>query len=90
MMSVKDLSKLNKSLEGKKTYASAGLLLIFDIINSLYPDLMDSEQELIIQKVLSYLIYYGLVDKIWRNRKKISIFVVDIINKLIKKKENGR
>ena len=90
MMSVKDLNKLNKSLEGKKTYASAGLLLIFDIINSLYPDLMDSEQELIIQKVLSYLIYYGLVDKIWRNRKKISIFVVDIINKLIKKKENGR
>lgn len=89
-MSVKDLSRLNKSLEGKKTYASAGLLLIFDIINSLYPDLMDSEQELIIQKVLSYLIYYGLVDKIWRNRKKISIFVKDIVNKLIKKKENGR
>lgn len=87
-MKASDISKINKSLEGKKTYASAGLLLVFDIINSIFPELMNSEQELMVQKVLSYLIYYGLIDKFWRNRKDIIDFVKNTVNKLIKKKEN--
>lgn len=74
MMKFEELNKINKSVEGKKTYISAGMLLIFDIINSIYPDLISLEKELIIQKVLSYLIYYGVIDKILRNRKYIFEF----------------
>lgn len=74
MMKFEELNKINKSVEGKKTYISAGMLLIFDIINSIYPDLISLEKELIIQKVLSYLIYYGVIDKILRNRKYVFEF----------------
>ena len=73
-MKFQELNKINKSVEGKKTYISAGLLLMFDIINTFYPNLISLEKELIIQKVLSYLIYYGVIDKILRNRKYVFEF----------------
>lgn len=86
MIKKENILTFNKALEGKKTYASAGLLLLFDIFNKIFPDAMETSDELLITNVLSYLIYYGVIDKAWRNRKDIIQSVKELINKLKFKK----
>lgn len=86
MIQKQAITDFNKALEGKKTYASAGLLLLFDIFNRVFPDVMETSDELLITNVLSYLIYYGVIDKAWRNRKDIIQSVKELINKLKFKK----
>ena len=74
------LSKAKKNLDGKKTYISGALAMAFDISNELFPNLMSVEKELVIQKILFYLIYYGVLDKVWRNKKDIFEFVKNIFS----------
>ena len=84
-----DITNFNKALEGKKTYASGGLLLLFDIFNRIYPDAIGIKDELLITNVLSYLIYYGVIDKAWRNRKDIIDSIKELVDKLkLKLKRN--
>lgn len=83
----KTIKDLKKSTDGKKTYITGAIALIFDIVNDVFPDMMSTEAEATVQKILFYLIYYGVLDKVWRNRKEITIFVKDIIHKLIKKEK---
>lgn len=83
----KTIKNLRDTTNGKKTYIVGGIALVFEIMNDVFPNLMSEEREMLAQKILFYLLYYGVLDKIWRNRKEITIFVKDIFNKLIKKQK---
>jgi hypothetical protein len=48
---------------------------------------MSSEKEATIQKILFYLVYYGVLDKVWRNKQEIDDFIIKIKDKLFKNKE---
>ena len=83
----KSIVDLKKKTDGKKTYVVGAIALVFDIINDVFPNLMSDEKEMLFQKVLFYLIYYGVLDKLWRNRKDITDFIISLKDKLFKKKE---
>jgi len=83
----KTLKDLRTAADGKKTYIAGGIALLFDITNDLFPELMSSEKEATIQKILFYLVYYGVLDKVWRNKQEIVDFIIKIKDKLFKNKE---
>lgn len=83
----KTIKDLKTASDGKKTYVAGALALLFDIVNDLLPELMTSEKEATVQKILFYIIYYGVLDKIWRNRQDIVDFIIKIKDKLFKNKE---
>ena len=83
----KTIKNLKQASDGKKTYIAGAIALIFDIVNDIFPDMLSVEKEATIQKVIFYLIYYGVIDKLWRNREGLIIFIKQLINKTFKKKE---
>ena len=83
----KTIQDLKKASDGKKTYIAGAIALIFDIVNDIFPNMLSVEKEATIQKIIFYLIYYGVIDKLWRNREGLIIFIKQLINKTFKKKE---
>ena len=83
----KTIKNLKQASDGKKTYIAGAIALIFDIVNDIFPDMLSVEKEATIQKIIFYLIYYGVIDKLWRNREDLIIFIKQLINKTFKKKE---
>ena len=83
----KTIKNLKQASDGKKTYIAGAIALVFDIVNDIFPDMLSVEKEATIQKIIFYLIYYGVIDKLWRNREGLIIFIKQLINKTFKKKE---
>ena len=83
----KTIKNLKQASDGKKTYIAGAIALIFDIVNDIFPNMLSVEKEATIQKIIFYLIYYGVIDKLWRNREGLIIFIKQLINKTFKKKE---
>lgn len=77
--------KLYDATKGKKTVLSGGLLLVFEGWKLFFPDVLSDNAEMYIQKVISYLIFYGVTDRLWRNRKEIA----NTVKTFFKNKTNG-
>jgi hypothetical protein len=75
------VTKAKQKLDGKKTYITGGIAFTFEIVNELFPDLMSDKKEMMVQKLLFYLIYYGVLDKVWRDRKEIKDFIFNLFSK---------
>lgn len=77
----KTIQDFKKASDGKKTYVVGAIALIFDVLNDIFPDMLSSDREATIQKVLFYLVYYGVIDKVWRNRQEIIDFIINIFKR---------
>lgn len=75
------LNEVYNKTKGKKTYTFAGLQIAFEALLLIFPDLLNDRQELMTQKVLTFLISYGVLDKVWRDRIKIVNFVGNLFSK---------
>lgn len=58
--------------KGYKTVTGGTLLLLFDLFRLSFPHAMDGPWEEWTGRFINFIIYTGVLDKIWRNRKEIS------------------
>lgn len=59
-----------------------GMALLFELIQLIWPGIVTSEIQQWIYKALTFLAGTGLLDKAWRNRKKI----IEWVKRLFKRK----
>jgi hypothetical protein len=82
----KAANKAISATNGKKTYITAICVLIVSLLRDKVPFI--AENELIIEEILEYALEFGVIHKIWRNRKdiiKMIIFKSNKLNNFIKK-----
>lgn len=74
--------------KGYKTASGGVLLLLFQLFKLVWPQAMSAEWQDWTYNAIGIIVSTGLLDKAWRNRKKI----IELIKKLFTKKieENGR
>lgn len=75
-----------KKTEGYKTKSGAILYLLFQLFKSVFPDTLDKSTEEAVKYSIDLLILTGGIDWIWRNRKKVVNWILNIFNQ--KRKEN--
>ena len=76
--------KIYDASKGKKTVAGSILYLIMRIVITMFPNAIDEQTQQYIYYGIDILIGTGILDKLWRNRHKITEF----IHKLFTKKQN--
>lgn len=71
--------------KGYKTTTGGVLVLLFQLFKLIFPDSLSVEQEELVLNVINILLATGLLDKVWRNRKKIIDFVTKLFKRRAKK-----
>lgn len=77
-------SEVKQATDGYKTATGGALLLLFDGFLLLFPNVLDEGIELFISRFISWLIYVGITDKLWRNKE----YIIKYIKNLFIKKQN--
>ena len=80
-------AEVKQVTDGYKTATGGALLLLFDGFLLLFPNALDDSIELFISRFISWLIYVGITDKVWRNREFILKYIKNLFTK--KQKQNG-
>jgi hypothetical protein len=76
IMNTVTVEKVYESTKGKKTVIATAAWLTMRIINSIEPDLIPVNYQLVIYDVIELLAVLGITDKLWRNRKEFAEWVV--------------
>jgi len=66
---------------GYKTTFSAVLLSLFEIFQVIAPEAMPDKWQGVTYKAIGIMGTTGIIDKVWRNRKKIKSYIYDIFHK---------
>lgn len=76
------MTKLIEKTNGKKTELTSLLMVAFQVLMTYNPDLVSPQTERAINITISSGVLGALIHRLYRNRKKISNFVINNFKKL--------
>lgn len=75
------MEKIIKKTNGHKTTAVSVLMVLFQMITIAHPDLIGTKTENIIELAISSGMVSTIAHKVWRNKKQIKEFFLNLFRK---------